>query len=167
MLLEKKSSRHINFLTLFFISMMMTACFSKPWLVKPDKSYLNNIKIQSIEIIKSDAVSSNTIVAALKSKLIEDAADLKGTKAVKMIVTLDYLTTPLPGGSITASLMGSSTSLRGTVKIIDGSKVIAKYNVSASYSEGGLLGKTTTISFIDTQNMVISKFSAYAISYMQ
>ncbi len=147
------------------MAILVSAC-SKPYLVKPSDEYLGNVRVASIDVVKTDEVKSNTIVAAVKSKLQEDAADLNGAKVVDMKVTLDHLTIPLPGGSVTKTLIGSNTKLSGVVELFDQGKLISKFVINAEYSEAGLLGATTTISFVDTQTAVVRQFSAFTMAYL-
>ncbi len=157
----------ISLICMLLASIMLTGCISKPYLVKPSDGYAGNISIKSIEVSKVSGVKSDTIMAAVKAKLKEDARDLRGSKPVDMKVVLDYLTVPLPGGAMTAKLIGSNTMLKGTVSILDADQVVAKYNITAEHNEGGLLGKTMAISFVDTQNAVVNKFSQFAVYYLQ
>ncbi len=161
------SSRQAHGLAVLFIAILLSGCFSKPFLKKPPDGYIGNIKIQSIEVVKTNAVQSDIIVDAVKSRLQIAAADLAGAKAVDMKVTLDYLTVPLPGGAVTSTLLGSDTKLRGVVEILDAGQLVAKFRIAAEYKEGGLLGGTMTISIVDTKNAVADKFAAFTIGYMQ
>lgn len=152
---------------LFVTSLLLSGCFAKPWVVKPDSSYLdNNITIHSVEVTKTDSVDSDTIVSLVEATLKDDVDGLTGAKRVAMKVSLTYLTKGLPGGSVTGKLLGSDTTLKGTVTITASGKVIARYDIAASHSEGGLLGKTTTVSFINVEKLLAQKFSSFAIGYM-
>jgi len=148
-------------------SIFLTGCISKPYMVKPVDGYVGNISVNNITVSKTAEVQSDTVVAALEKQLKSDSADLHGAKKVDITVELDYLTVPLPGGDTTSKLIGSNTILKGTVVILDAGKVVAKYKITADHSEGGLLSKTMTISFVDTTNAVIKKFSEFTVSYMQ
>ncbi len=153
--------------SLFAASIILTGCISKPFLVKPADGYVGNISVKSIEVTKSDAVDSDTISVMIRSKLEADATELHGSKGVDMKVKLTHLTAPLPGGDVTAKLLGSKTVLKGVISIEDNGRVVAKYDITADYSEGGLLGKTSTVSFVDPITEVVKKFSAFTVSYMQ
>jgi len=162
----KQISNTTTLLVALTMAILVTACAGKPYMVKPSDEYMGNISIQSVEVVKTDEVESDTIVAAVKSQLQKDVADLAGAKAVDMKVTLNYLTAPVLGGEVTKALIGSETRLGGVVEMFDSGKLIGKFNIISKYSEGGLLSKMTTLSFVDTQAAVVRKFSEYVMVYL-
>lgn len=158
-------------LGMLLITLLLSACASNK--IKPiPKDLIGNATVKNVEVVTLDSVKSDTLVDSVRKAITDEANNnLKGNRPINIKVSLDKWVTPeqMVGGSFTGKLLGSNTELNGIVDIIDPGTgdVIAKYSIYASHKEGGLLGATTTISVVNVEKAVISKFASFTIDELE
>ena len=151
---------------------MLTGCGSN--IIKPiSKDVIGHATVRNVIVETTSATNSDTIAAKVKEAVQKEAQkELKGDKQVDLKITIDQWsggTENVLGGSVTKTLLGSSTQLSGVVDVVDinTGEILGKYSIASKHEEGGLMGATKTISFVDTDKAVIDNFATYTINHLE
>lgn len=148
------------------LALAVAGCAS-PLIKKPlPENLQGKLNIQKVHVEKIPGINSVRIVGVVRTALSEKVREKLSTgKNAEMHVVIEKYQGPETqvGGSRLARLSGSTSKIQALIKIIDPADetVLSEYRAVADYKTGGLL--TGTVSFHDTYQGLMYKFTHFAL----